>query len=192
MYSPTALRAVPAVPPSSAWIILEADVPATLLGRFTVQQPGAAADLILEPALAIDGRLCHPALVMLADADPDTVPTLLRQLAKAWGKPKVLRDALETDDAWVGRFFIPADALGLGPVAALRDACDAPLVHVEAGAVHARARVRRGRAPHETLDGLRAALGASHQQAQCDVQEIADTDLGLWRTLVEYAYDIVP
>lgn len=153
---------------------------------FTRENPGATVDLIAEPSQ--HGHRKTTCLVLVRNAPWPAIQALVADLARRRAPLSTLRSEPE-EGTWFGRatydgstFTVPSAKA----VASLLDLVGPPWVHVEAGVVHLRARLRDPTQAEDVLHLAQEALQAAGTEAQVVVQEIAPKDHSVWESLVQH------
>jgi hypothetical protein len=155
--------------------------------QFTRAHPGSTVDLMTEQA-ARDAR-AHTALALVRGAPWAAIEALVLALRRRTPPAQALRsDARQA--RWFGRVAFDVGGAGLEANPALARVIDQvgpPWLHVEAGVVHLRARLREPRHPDEVLALAEEGLREAGVEAQTIVQEVAERDHSVWEDLVRHS-----
>lgn len=153
---------------------------------FTRAHPGATVDLMVEPD--DPARTRRSELVLVRGAPMEAIDALVAEL----GRTHAPVEASRRDEAgrlWFGRIhFEPGhlESPSGTALAKLAGSIGPPWVHVEAGVVLLRARVRDGIDADEFVARVQGLLTTAGVDAQVVVQEVSPRDHSVWEALVQH------
>lgn len=153
---------------------------------FTRTNPGATVDLMAEPSQGDHHKTT--CLVLVRNAPWPAIEGLVADL----GRRRAPLSALRSDPAepmWFGRATYDSatfTAPSAKAIASLLGLIGPPWVHVEAGVVHLRARLRDPTQAEDVLHLAVEGLRAAGAEAQVVVQEIAPKDHSVWESLIRH------
>lgn len=157
---------------------------------FTRAHPGATVDLMVEPD--DPDRPVRSEFALVRGAPMPVIEGLVRSLAATHSPVEPLRrDAAA--GLWFGRLhFQPSrlDTPSSRALSRLRDLIGPPWVHVEAGVVLMRARLRDAARADEAVDLAQRAMAEEGLDAQVVAQEVSPRDHGVWESLVQHGLGI--
>lgn len=157
---------------------------------FTRAHPGATVDLMVEPD--DPERPVRSEFALVRGAPIVAIDGLVRGLAATHAPVEPLRRD-PSSGLWFGRLhFQPGrlDTPSARALVKLKDLIGPPWVHVEAGVVLLRARLRdQGRA-EEAVELTQQAMAAEGLDAQVVAQEVSPRDHGVWEQLVQHGLGI--
>lgn len=157
---------------------------------FTRAHPGATIDLMVEPD--DPDRPVRSEFVLVRGAPFTATDALVRGLAVTHAPVEPLRRD-PASGLWFGRVHFRPSRLDTPSARALdklKGLIGPPWVHVEAGVVLLRARLRDGSRADEAVELAQKVMAQEGLDAQVVAQEVSPRDHGVWEALVQHGLGI--